>query len=73
MLQLEGFDESFMGIVRQFNTEFALYDYEKVIEKLMKDMNREDAEEYFEYNIVGGWHGEQTPGFYYSRYPDVQK
>ena len=54
-----------MGIVRQFNTEFALYDYEKVIEKLMEDMNREEAEEYFEFNIVGGWIGKQTPGFFY--------
>ena len=67
MLILEGFDSAFIGLVRQFNTEFALYDYEKVIEKLMDDMNREEAEEYFEFNIVGGWHGTETPGFYYRR------
>ena len=67
MLRLDGFDEAFMGTVRQFNTEFSLYDYEKVIGKLMEDMNQEEAEEYFEFNIVGGWHGTETPGFYYRR------
>ena len=68
MLLLTGLNEAFMGTVRQFNTEFSLYNYEKVIEILMEDaMNREEAEEYFEYNIVGAWVGDETPGFYYMK------
>jgi hypothetical protein len=42
----------------------AAYDYEAVITKLTNGgMTREDAEEHFEFNIVGGWHGENTPLF----------
>ena len=65
MLLLTGHEDAFIGLVRQFNREFALYDYEKVIANLMHDMSREDAEEFFEFNIVGGYHGDDTPGFFY--------
>ena len=71
MLLLTGFDDAFMGVARQFNTEIALYDYEKVITQLMDNMSREDAEEYFEFNMVGAWVGKQTPGFYYKEDVDA--
>lgn len=64
MTFLIGYEDAFMGTVRQFNNSFAVYDYEKVIESLMHSMSREDAEEYFEFNIAGSWVGDDTPGFF---------
>ena len=40
-----------------------LLDREKCIEILMKDMDRDEAVEYFEYNVLGSWVGESTPIF----------
>ena len=71
MLRLIGHEDAFIGVVRQFNREFALYDYEKVIANLMHDMSREDSEEYFMFNILGSWVGEETPGFLYKDVTDV--
>jgi len=61
----DGFDEAIVGIVERFGDSEAiiLYDKEKVISILMKDMPREDAEEYFYYNILGAYVGEGTPAF----------
>jgi hypothetical protein len=63
LLFADGFDEAILGVVQQFHRYIVLYDREKCIEILMKDGTREEAEEYFEFNVVGGWHGEQTPCF----------
>ena len=63
MLTYIGFDDAIMGIVRQFNNSFVVYDYEKVIEILMCNMSREDAEEYFEFNTLNAYVGEHTPRF----------
>ena len=63
----DGFDDCLMGVVRRFGSSepLALYDYEAVIKKLMADkMSREDAEEFFEFNIVGAYVGENTPAFF---------
>jgi len=42
-----------------------LYDKEKVIQKLIDDGcdSYEGAVEYYEFNQLGGWHGDKTPGF----------
>jgi len=38
-----------------------VYDRAKVIEILERDMPNEEAEEHFQFNIVGGWVGDRTP------------
>ena len=40
-----------------------MYDKQRVIEKLMKVMTDEEAYEFFEYNQLGAWMGDGTPGF----------
>ena len=40
-----------------------LLDRKKCIEILMKDMDEEEAEEFFEFNVIGSWVGEGTPMF----------
>lgn len=59
-----GLEKAFIGIGRQFSREIAVYDYDKVIALLLEQgMSPEDANEFFEFNIVGAWVGELTPVF----------
>jgi len=59
----DGFEEAFIGIARQFDVPFAIYDRAKCIEILCQDMLYTDAEDYFEYNVAGAWVGDTTPAF----------
>jgi hypothetical protein len=62
----EGFDDCLLGVVERFGAEaLALYDLERVIQKLMSrdGMARDVAEEFFAVNIIGAWVGENTPAF----------
>lgn len=59
----DDFEEAFMGIARQFNKPFAIYDREKCLEILEKDMPYEIAMEYFTYNVEGAYMGDHTPAF----------
>jgi hypothetical protein len=68
ILTAVGFDEAFVGIGVQFNTPVAVYDYVKCIDILAEEMDYEDAIEFFEYNVIGAYVGEQTPIFL--RYPE---
>lgn len=65
ILLADGLEHAFMGIGRQFTHPIAIYSYKKTIKILMRDhkMNREQAEEYFDYNIAGAFVGDQTPVF----------
>lgn len=63
---LDGFDDAILGIVSEFgNGPRILYSTEKIIEILRdKDgMTEEDAIEYYDYNIIGMYAGEQNPVF----------
>jgi hypothetical protein len=59
----EGLENAFVGIARQFDRVFAVYDREKCLEILTKDMAWEEAEEYFQFNVEGAYVGENTPAF----------
>lgn len=63
ILYADGFEEALVGIAQQFDRLFAVYDRAKCIQILMRDMNEEDAEEFFEFNIQGSYVGECTPAF----------
>ena len=56
----DGFDDAVIGIDTKMNI---CYDREKCIEVLQKDMPREEAEEYFTFNVEGAYVGEKTPSF----------
>lgn len=64
-LKLDGYSEALLGVVERFNTEFLLYDKGKIIEHLIKEgeMEEEDAEEYFNFNMLGSWVGDGTPAY----------
>jgi hypothetical protein len=58
-----GFEAAFVGVAIQFNKPIAIFDKQKCIEILCKDMSYEEAIEYFSYNVQGAYLGENTPAF----------
>ena len=62
-IRYKGFEKAAIGIgYRCGQPDIMVYDYELVIECLKDDgMNDEEAQEWMDYNILGGWIGEQTP------------
>lgn len=66
MKTADGFDDAIIGIGQRCGQEdLVVYDQEKCVDILAKDMPREDAIEYFEFNVLGSWVGEDTPIFVY--------
>lgn len=62
----DGLDEAIIGIASRINLDPVLaYSEDKIIEILMErdGMDYEEAFEYFQFNIIGGWLGEGTPVF----------
>jgi hypothetical protein len=62
ILVADGFEGAFLGVTTD-DPPRAVYSIPKCIKILEKDMSREDAEEYFAFNVVGAYVGEQTPIF----------
>lgn len=65
LLKLDGFDACYLGVGESYGEPASLiYDYSKIIEQLQQDgMDQEEAEEYFECNILGSYVGEKMPIF----------
>jgi hypothetical protein len=61
LLTVDGFDEAVIGVVERAGLLAVCYDRNKIIQILMRDMNREEAWEYYEFNILGAYMGESTP------------
>lgn len=62
---LDGYDDCLEGMCIRFGQEpVAIYSYEKVIAKLMSEgLDEVDAQEWFDYNMIGAWVGDRTPAF----------
>ena len=58
-IKLDGFDEAIIG-VEELNMRL-IYSVLECIKILCREMNEEDAYDYFYYNIAGGYIGEKTP------------
>lgn len=61
----DGFENALIGIGTQFNTDLAVYDYDKCIDILVErdHMTPEDAHEHMSFNVLGSWVGPHTPVF----------
>lgn len=58
------FDEAILGVAHRYGMDpVVAYDRTRVIDILARDMPREDAEEFFEFNTIGAWMGDSTPIF----------
>jgi len=66
MLYPTGHESAIVGVVERFGMDpIILLDKSKIIRTLMQrdGMTEEDAEEFFEFNIIGAWMGEGTPAY----------
>lgn len=66
MLLADGFEGALLGYVEGFGqVPVALYDQEKCVEILQTrdGMTKEEAQEYFDFNIAGSYVGDKTPAF----------
>lgn len=59
ILKADGFDDAIIGI--ETNEMRLIYSVSKCIEILCRDMNEEDAVEFFDFNVRGSYVGDKTP------------
>ena len=65
-LCMDGFDDCIIGVCYRINQPpITAYSLKKVIEKMVTEegMSYEEAYEFYEYNQLGSWLGENTPCF----------
>jgi len=65
-LKADGFDDCIIGIAsRCGQNDLIAYDVSKILKVLQQrdGMTYEEAQEFFEYNIIGSYMGENTPIF----------
>jgi len=65
VLKADGYDDCILGFTSQAGRPSVVaYDTNKIINKLISDgMDRDEAWEFFEFNIAGAYMGEYTPVF----------
>ena len=59
ILKADGFDEAIIGI--ETNEMRLIYSVSKCIEILCRDMDEEEAVEFFDFNVRGIYVGDKTP------------
>ena len=64
-LLADGFEEALMGYGTRFTHDVAVYSKRKCLEVLVErdEMSRDEALEYFDFNVSGAYVGENTPVF----------
>ena len=62
---MDGYDDCILGVAERFGSDpHIVYDKVKVLNKLVSQgMSLEEAHEYYEFNMVGAYVGENTPSF----------
>ena len=66
ILLADGFEDAFVGIAERCGSQpVAVYDYEKAVQVMVQrdGATEEEAREYLDFNVLGGYVGEQTPWF----------
>ena len=65
LMKMDGFDDCVAGVVVRYGMPAVLcYHHKKVIASLMgQGMTWDEAVEYFEFNQIGAYVGDQTPCF----------
>ena len=56
----DGFDDCILGVSEGINSRI-IYNAEAIIRSLAKDMDEDEASEYFMFNISGAYMGPLTP------------
>ena len=66
MIRLNGYNDCILGVAYKIGCEDIIaYDKNKILEKLQltDEMDEEEAEDFFQYNILGSFAGDTTPVF----------
>lgn len=73
MIIADGMDYALLGATVKDGKNVAVYSVERCVETLINDhgMEAEEAWEYFDFNILGAYVGEQTPIFVYEQWEDL--
>lgn len=61
ILKADGFDDAIIGVDYQHTKPRLIYSVTKCLEILEKDMDSEEAMEYFDYKVNRAYVGEKTP------------
>ena len=63
LLFLDGYGAAIIGVSERDGHSLVVYDEHEILRILRKrdGMPRDDAEEFFDFNIASAWMGEQTP------------
>lgn len=75
ILSADGFDDAIVGLARRSDLVVVAYSVDKMLQIMVDGgISQEDAREYFEYNIVDAWVGENTPVYIedYKDFVDVE-
>ncbi len=65
-LLIDGFDEAIIGMAERINLgPVVAYDVQTILKIMIErdEMTFDEAIEYFEFNILGAWAGDNTPIF----------
>ena len=65
LMLMDNYDDCIVRISERFGCgSLVVYDLSKVLDKLVESgMTEEEAQEYYEYNMIGSYVGENTPSF----------
>jgi len=61
VLFMDGHDNAIIGLATKFTNPSILYSKKIILENLCKDMEYDDAIEFFSFNIEGAYVGDSTP------------
>jgi hypothetical protein len=61
ILKADGFDEAIIGVEDSLGCPRLIYSVSKCIQILCRDMNEEEAVEFFDFNVRGSYVGDKTP------------
>ena len=63
------YDEAIIGVMeRAGGSPVIAYDTQKILDILERSMSVEEAQEFFEYNILGAYMGDKTPVYITQNY-----
>jgi hypothetical protein len=68
LMTVDGFDDCIIGVGKRCGHHDSMtYDAQKMMRKLVKQgMDKEEAHEFFDFNILGAWVGDTTPIFIFT-------
>lgn len=76
VMTVDGFDDCILGVLERFGSQpFIVYDRAALLAKLTEQMEgcENSAIEWYDFNVLGAWLGEGTPGFLVSKSMDNEK